>query len=58
MTAPEVIARTLCSIAIIDPDADSEHGTPNWHELRAQATAIHAALANAGFEIVRKEYAP
>ncbi len=48
----EVIARALCTIGGIEPDEDT------LFALRAQALAIHTALANAGFEIIERDENP
>lgn len=53
MTPQEIIARTLCRLADMDPDEDSGDG-PNWHALRVQALQIVVDLSNSGY-VVDKE---
>ncbi len=55
MTPGEVIARALCRMAELDPDADDENGEPNWHAMRTYVVSVESALANAGFVIVESE---
>jgi hypothetical protein len=52
MTAQEIIARELCNLSEIDPDAASEAGEPNMARMNRYALEIVLALFNAGFDIV------
>ncbi len=51
MSSVEIIARQLCAIAGVDPDGMAKAHTPNWQEMRAQASQIEAALLNEGYSI-------